>query len=242
MAKSNKQIEEEVLSFLDNIGVSAKDYQEYLNVTSINALEKMLILHSANFVIKVQENLQRLGKVDTGALSSEITQGDVIKTSDGYSVEVGYPKGSKAEKYYDYVNKGVKGFQSGNPADSPYSFKDIRNKKGGVLIGRAFQKSILGWYRRNASAGRKETQTEGLSKVQKKRAKLLKTVNESKRLQSLAYATAVKIKQKGLRKTGFFDKAVQSTFGKDFYSTLAKITGKSIGVAININKYGNNNK
>jgi hypothetical protein len=67
-------------------------------------------------------------------------------------------------------------------------------------------------------------------------------VSESNRLKSLAYATAVKIKQKGLRKTGFFDKAVQSSFGKDFYATLSRMTGKEIGIAINIKNYGNNSK
>jgi hypothetical protein len=65
-------------------------------------------------------------------------------------------------------------------------------------------------------------------------------VDANKRIKSLAFATAVNIKRRGLKKTGFFDKAVQSSFGADFVKALAKITGKEI--AINIKGNGNNNK
>ena len=65
-------------------------------------------------------------------------------------------------------------------------------------------------------------------------------VDANKRIKSLAFATAVNIKRRGLKKTGFFDKAIQSSFGPDFVKALAKITGKEI--AINIKGNGNNNK
>ena len=65
-------------------------------------------------------------------------------------------------------------------------------------------------------------------------------VDANKRLRSLAYATAINIKRRGLKKTGFFDKAVEESFGSQFYSAVAKITGKEI--AVNIRSYGNNNQ
>ena len=229
MAKSIKQIEAEVLSFLDSIG---EDSQAFKEVTG-KGIEEAIILSAANFILKVQENLNRAGAIDTGTLSSQITQGDLINTGGKYELDVGYRADSKAAKYYDFVNKGVKGTRSGNPADSPYSFKNDKP-------GRAMQSALMGWYRRNSSFARREdAPKKSFSQVQRKRKKLLKMVNESSRLKSLAYATAVNIKRRGLKKTGFFDKAVDSSFGQDFYNMIAKISGKEI--VINI-RNGNNNK
>lgn len=222
MAKSNKQIEAEVLAFLDTIGEDSAAFQD---VISMKGMEKMIILSAANFIIRVQENLKSVGKIDTGGLSTDITQGELIQTGTGYELEIGYPKDSKAAKYYDFVNKGVKGFNSGQPSDSPYSFKNARAGKGMAL-------SILQWYRRHANFARKETQKTNLSAVQRKRKKLSKMVSEASKLKSLAYATAVNIKRKGLKKTGFFDKAINDSFGPDFYNAIAKITGKEIAVNI----------
>lgn len=228
MAKSAKQIESEVLSFLDTIG---EDKSKFQNVSNFPGVERLMILAAANFIIQVQENLNRAGKIDTGTLASDITQGELIKSGSQYSIEVGYPIGSKAAKYYDFVNKGVKGTRGG--PDSPYSFK---NDKPGYSMTSA----LSGWYKRHSNFARKETQTKNLSAVQRKRKKLSKMVSEASRLKSLAYATAVNIKRRGLKKTGFFDKAVKSSFGSEFYDAIAKITGKNI--AINIRQYGNNNR
>lgn len=220
MAKSNKQIEAEVLSYLDKIGESSTAFQQ---INELKGVEKMIILAAANFIIKVQENLNQAGKVDTGTLSSQITQGELIQTASGYELEVGYPANSKAAKYYDFVNKGVKGTRGG--PDSPYSFK---NDKPGY----AMTSALEGWYKRQGKASLKETQKKNLSATQRKRKKLSKMVSESSKLKSLAYATAVNIKRRGLKKTGFFDKAVQSSFGPDFFQAIAKITGKEIAVNI----------
>lgn len=222
MAKSNKQIEAEVLAFLDTIGESAEGFREAKN---LRGLEKLIGLAVGNFIQRVQENLIKANKVDTGALSRDITQGDLITTGNGYEIEVGYPAESEAAKYYDFVNKGVKGVRSGQPADTPYSFK---NDKPGMNM----QLAIAKWYRRNASFGRKETQKQNLSGLQKKRKKLLKMADEATRLRSLAYATSVNIKRRGLKKTGFFDKAVEASFGKDFSRLVAVISGKEIAVTI----------
>lgn len=222
MAKSNKQIEAEVLAFLDTIGESAEGFREAKN---LRGLEKLIGLAVGNFIQRVQENLIKANKVDTGALSRDITQGDLITTGNGYEIEVGYPAESEAAKYYDFVNKGVKGVRSGQPADTPYSFK---NDKPGMNM----QLAIAKWYRRNASFGRKETQKQNLSGLQKKRKKLLKIADEATRLRSLAYATSVNIKRRGLKKTGFFDKAVEASFGKDFSRLVAVISGREIAVTI----------
>lgn len=232
MAKSIKQIEAEVLAKLESkgFGISATEFDE---ITELKGIEELMVLAAANFILQVQENLNQAGKIDTGTLASDIEKGEITNSGGVYSIDVGYAKGSKASKYYDYVNKGVKGTRSGTPANSPYSFRND-------MPGRSMTLAIAKWYRRHASYGRKETQKKNLSAVQRKRKKLSKMVDANKRLRSLAYATAVNIKRRGLKKTGFFDKAIQSSFGVDFVKALAKITGKEI--AINIKGNGNNNK
>ena len=232
MAKSIKQIEAEVLAKLESkgFGISATEFDE---ITELKGIEELMVLAAANFILQVQENLNQAGKIDTGTLASDIEKGEITNAGGVYSIDVGYPKGSKASKYYDFVNKGVKGTRSGTPADSPYSFRSD-------MPGPSMTSAIAGWYRRHASYGRKETQKKNLSAVQRKRKKLSKMVDANKRIKSLAFATAVNIKRRGLKKTGFFDKAINSSFGPDFVKALAKITGKEI--AINIKGNGNNNK
>lgn len=230
MAKSNKQIEQEVLAFLDTIGEGAEGFRE---ATSLKGLEKLIIEAAGNFIVRVKENLQKAGKIDTGVLENSISQGELIQTGGGYEIEVGYLEGSAGAKYADYVNKGVKGTRSGEPSDSPYSFK---NDKPGLNM----QLAIAKWYRRNAGFARAETQKKNLSAVQRKRKRLSKVANKADSLRSLAYATSVNIKRRGLKKTGFFDKAVEASFGKDFTRLVAIVAGKEI--AVNITKYGDNNK
>jgi hypothetical protein len=226
MAKSVKQLQDEVLSYLDSQGQSKAAFED---VNKLQGVEKLLVLSAANFIIKVQENLNQSGRVDTGALSSDIESGDVVTGGGSVSITVGYPAGSKAAKYYDFINKGVKGTRGG--PDSPYSFKNER--VGGL------RNAIEGWLKRNNIASRNEDQKKNLSPVQRKRKRLSKMVSESSRIKSLAYAVSVSIKRKGLKKTGFFDKAGQFAFGKEFNDAVAKIIGRE--VVINI-RNGNNSK
>lgn len=228
MAKSVKQLQDEVLSYLDSKGQSKAAFED---VNKLQGVEKLLVLSAANFILKVQENLNQSGRVDTGALASDIESGEVVTGGGSVSISVGYPAGSKAAKYYDFVNKGVKGTRSGSPSDSPYSFKNER--VGGL------RNAIEGWLKRNNIASRNEDQKKNLSPVQRKRKRLSKMVSESSRIKSLAYAVSVSIKRKGLKKTGFIDKAAQFAFGKEFNDAVAKIIGRE--VVINI-RNGNNSK
>lgn len=226
MAKSISQLQNEILSFLDTLGESK---ELFTRVQDLKGLEKAIGEVVGEFIKQVQENLEKAGKIDTGALATDITQSEW----DGSSISIGYPAESAAAKYYDFVNKGVKGVKSGQPADSPYSFKNDRPSF-------AMQLAIAKWYRRNAGFGRRETQKKNLSALQRKRKKLLKVTNEADRLKSLAYATSINIKRRGLKKTGYFDNAVQKYFGSNFNKLIAKVVGKEIQV--NIRQDGNNNK
>jgi len=223
MAKSIKQLQAELLDegLLKRLGAQRED------LTKLPLLEQLLIQSAANFILKVKENIEVLGISDTGALSDDISQGELTKQGGVYSITMGYPAESDAAKYYDFVNKGVKGVQSGTP-NSPYSFKTL-----GVSKGMAF--NILKWIRRNNVKG-----GVALTKRQAKRQALSKIVSEANSKKSLAYAVARNIKKKGLRKTGYFDNAVNSIFGDDFSGAVSKILGQDIRILIRQN--GNNNQ
>lgn len=227
MAKSIKQLQSEILAFLDTLG---QERDLFTEVKDLKGLEKAIGEVVGEFIKEVQENLNKSGKIDTGALATDITQSDW----DGSSISIGYLADSNAAKYYDFVNKGVKGVRSGEPSDSPYAFKSDRPSL-------SMQLAIAKWYRRNSGfARRDDAPRKSMSVVQRKRKKLLKMTNEADRLRSLAYATSINIKRRGLKKTGYFDKAVQKYFGKDFNRLVAVVVGREIQV--NIKQDGNNNR
>lgn len=237
MAKSIKQLQAEVLAFLDQLG---QDKSFFEKATKLNSLEYYLTISAANFVLKVQENLEAQGKVDTGALSDELEQSAVIRNGNQLSIDIGYPKGSPASKYYDFVNKGVQGYDNSvsKNSTSPYKFKKILNKKGGILIGKKMQQNIFDWIKRNNIKG-----DVAITKRQAKRQSLSKMVSQANNQKSLAYAVAVNIKKKGLKKTGYFDNAIQYSFNDQFISSVSKIIGKEITLNIKaIQLNGNNNK
>lgn len=223
MAKSIRQLQAELLDegLLNRLGAQKED------LTKLPLMEQLLIQSAANFIIKVQENINALGISDTGALSDDISEGELTKQGGKYSIEVGYPSNSKAAKYYDFVNKGVKGIKSGTP-NSPYSFKTLG-------VSSAMQNNILSWVKRNNIRG-----DVAITKRQAKRQSLSTMVSQASNQKSLAYAIAKGIKKKGLKKTGYFDKAVSSIFGGDFTTAVSKILGQDIRILIRQN--GNNNK
>lgn len=224
MAKSISQLQKELINsgVLNQLGSSRKNY---LQAEELPTLEKFLVLSAANFILKVKENIEALGISDTGALSDDLSEGQLEKTNQGYSITMGYPTNSKAAKYYDFVNKGVKGVKTGTP-NSPYAFKNIG-------VSRAMLKNIYSWVNRNGLRGN----DVAITKRQAKRQSLSKMVSEASKKKSLAYAIAVNIKKRGLKQTRFFDNAVENYFG-NFSAEVAKVIGQDVKVLI----YGNNNQ
>lgn len=223
MAKSAKQLQDQLVndSFLDKLGNEQTDFAA---LNELPSTKQIVILSAANFIQKVQEELQRAGKISSGNLEDGITSGDLIEDRGGFEIDLGYQDTDPAAKYYDYVNKGVSGYESGQPS-SPYSFNSLK-------VSKAFVKSILQWYRKRGNAARNEDQKKGLSANQRKNKSLKRRVDKAKQLQSLAYATAVNIKKKGIKKTAFFDKAVEFSFGKGFIDAVSKTVGQDIKVYI----------
>lgn len=196
---------------------------------TFNAVEAVMIQAAIKFIELAKKRLTQRGKIDTGNLS-DIVYTEVTNKNNGYSITIGYDKNNPASKYYDFNNKGVKGiggfkgklprgFKS--PANSPYSFKNLKLSKG-------FIESITRWYLRHKSYIRNEDQRKNLTGLQRKRKTLGSIGTEAEKIRGLAIATARNIKRKGISRTGFFEDNIDLAFGADFQKKLAQALGQDI--------------
>jgi hypothetical protein len=214
----------DVTTLIDDVAIASEagKKKDYSSLKELPFIEKVMIAYAARFIIQVQKNLQTTNRVDTGRLERDIQEGSLTKEGGTYSIDVGYPKDSEAAKYYDFVNKGVQGFISKQP-NSKYKFKSAYPSMNGPMV-TAIQK----WVKRNARFQRNESQTENLSALQTKR----KSVAELNTGRKTAYLIARKIKQKGLKKTAFFDDAVEKVFNQQFYTKMSQALGADVRVYI----------
>jgi hypothetical protein len=190
-----------------------------------------MIKSAAMFIIGIKDELNRQGKVSSGGLEDGISSGDLDKRGDGYSITLGWDSSDPASRYFDFVNKGVSGYAN-TVGGSEYKFKKTLNKKGGILIGSKMQKSILMWYKRRGSIGSREDQSRGLTANQRKDKSLARVKSQDEKLKSIAYATAVNIKKKGIKRSGFFDNTIESTFGQEFINALSKVVAQDVRIII----------
>lgn len=196
-------------------------------------LEQMLIEAGLDFNETIRKNLEKAGAISTGALA-DVSAPIVYPSGDGYTLEVGYPIGSKQLEYYDFINQGVKGVggKKAKPkkASGKYKFKS-------KFPNRKMAAGIYSWLNK----ARKSLRAENLdlSKVQKKRRKLKTILSEAENKKRLAYAVSSAIKRDGIRATYYFDRAIKENFGKDFKDSLAEVLGGDI--ILQLRQYGNNN-
>ena len=208
--KSLRQLQQEALNegFLDDLG---NDKTNYADKRKAPVTEQLLIEVVGNFLLQVQENLNKANKIDTGTLSESVSAGDLVSNKGVYSIEAGYPLNSEAANYAPFVNQGVKGFTSGEPSDSPFSFKSARPKYDGVMVD-----AMLQWVKRNGISSRSEDQRTNLSQLQSKR----QAVGDVDVQRQTAYQIATAIKKRGLPKTDFFTSAVRQYFGDEFVAAV----------------------
>ena len=211
MAKQSlKSLQADLLNeqVLDQYG---DDRVNYADKRQAPLTERLLIEVVGNFLLQVEENIIKANKVDTGKLSEQLTRGELLNRKGVYSIEAGYPLNSEAANYAPFVNQGVKGFLSGEPSDSPFSFKSARPKYDGVMVD-----AMLQWVKRNGISSRSEDQRSNLSQLQTRR----QSVGNVDVQRQTAYQIATAIKKRGLPKTDFFTSAVRQYFGDEFVAAV----------------------
>ena len=224
MSISKEQIQALRDNFVQSIGDTAFGK---VKAGELPVLEETLSLYGQAFndaLIKIldQENISSSGKLAEPAI------GIINKFGTGYQLSLGYEAGSEQDKYFRFVNKGVKGTKN-IKADNktPYSFK---TSSKAVPVS-AIEKWLS--YNKLKSVAVKKYTKLGI---------------ESKAIQgkkSLAWAIAKSIHTKGLRSTHYFDRAVAEVFNKKFIENIAVAVGGDVLIqlkqTINESKNGNNN-
>lgn len=204
---------------------------------TFNAVEAVMIQAAIKFIDLAKKRLTQRGKIDTGNLS-DIVYTEVTNKNNSYSITIGYDKNNPASKYYDFNDKGVrgvggfkgrlpKGFKS--PANSPYSFRDPKDK---ITLSKGFIDSITRWYLRHKSYIRNEDQRKNLTSLQRKRKTLGSIGTDAEKIRGLAIATAKNIKRKGISRTGFFEDNLEIAFGQEFQQKIAMALGKNVALTI----------
>ncbi len=219
MSISKAQIESLRSGFLQSLGGSFDKYKE----GELPVLEDTLALYGKAFNDRIVQILDNENITSSGRLA-EPALPIITKFGTGYILSLGYEQGSEASKYYDFVNKGVKGTKN-EKADSktPYAFKG--NKKAVPI---SSIEKWLGYNKLKSVAVRKYTKlgTEA------------KAIDGKK---SLAFLIARSIHRKGLKSTRYFDRAVAEIFNKEFIENIALAIGGDIQIQIKQTINGNNN-
>jgi len=195
------------LDYLDIAGSSKSNYTKATASYVSDAVGK--------FITEAQNIINRNGSVSKGNLSDIVTT--TTKAGSKITISIGYDKRNPANKYYDFVNKGVNGTLVKH--GSEYSFKNIG-------VSKAFLKSLMSWKKFNVRANKNEDQSKGKSGLQKKR----QSITDAK--ESSAYGLGVYIKRNGIKPIHFFDKPAQKYFGNSFIKGLSKELGKDLKVNI----------
>jgi hypothetical protein len=186
------------------------------------AIELLLFQYAEEWNKEAKLNLTKSKAIASGALY-DVSVPIVRQTETGFVVEFGYPINSKAAKYYDYVNKGVKGIDNKRSNSGKYKFNTI-------YPNRAMAASIFSWLNKARKSIRSIQQPT--TPIEKKRTRLKKMLTDAENKRRLAYAISTKIKRDGLRATYYIDKAMKSVFNADFRTAISDALDTEITIQI----------
>jgi len=189
-------------------------------------IEKLLKDFGGDFITTAQKNLVKNKSIASGAIDD--IRMNFTKFATSYTISLGYPKSEPASKYWDFINKGVKGTKNVKAdAKTPYKFNPSKK-----AIPIASAQKWLGYNKLKVTAIKKY----------KKLGVEQKAIDGKK---SLAYMLARSIHRKGIKSTHYFDNAQKEVFGKNFYEVMEAALGGDIQIKIRqISKElkdGNNN-
>lgn len=164
-----------------------------------DALVRALYNVAVKFVNTAVDNLNKADRVSSGQLIESIQPTDVIIMGKVFTINI------NVNDYYKFIDKGVRGWQSGNPSDSPYAFK--QPTKGGS--GKQSSEMVTAIRKWLIKEGLKMKSTSknprhAISSRESRRQKITDTATSS------AIVVAGMIRKHGLKKTNFWSDAEQS--------------------------------
>ena len=224
MSIAKAQIKELQTGFFASIGDTAFDK---VNPKDLPILERTLAIYGEAFNKTVAKILDDEQITSSGKLSNP-AEPIIEKFGNSYVLSLGYEDGSPQDKYFRYINKGVRGTNNTKAdAKTPYKF-DKANKY--VNIG-----AIEDWLKYN------KLKSVSVGKYRKLGTEA-KAIDTKK---SLAFIIARSVHRKGIRSTHYFDRAIAQVFNKEFMEDISAAVGGDIKIQIkqliNENKNGNNN-
>lgn len=182
MAQSITRSQAELLA--SNFLDSIGSNPEYSDIELDESLIALIQL-AGELILDATQNLEKRGNVSSGALISSFKVRDPQMEAGAVQLDI------EALDYYDFLNKGVKGTKGGS---GKYAFKSAYPSDKMV-------KAIAAWI------GRAGLSTFNVKKSVSKLEKKNKSISKIDR----AYAVARSIKMKGIKKTGYLDKAINAT-------------------------------
>ena len=210
MATSLSKAQSNVINsgFLDKIGTTGK-FETFV-------AESLLEQYGAEFKLVLTQYIKERQLVGSGALADNIYP---EISEDGKTLTI------SVLDYYDYVNKGVQGVRnSRNAAGSPYKYKNYGMNEEGrssikkyILSGKAKVRNI-----RNDKAAGIGLESKGI------RQKPKKSLLDSQ-VDNLIYM----IKKYGIKKTNYFDDAVNKVFA-NWAVDMAAALGEDIKLNLRI--------
>ena len=206
--------------------IVGENKQDFIMRGKMVEVEAILADYAKKFINAAQRNLRAKQKIDTGVLLD--MNFEVTYMGRNYVLTVGYEKGSKAEQYWDFVNKGVAGVGK-SLSGSPYKFKTKGASKKMI-------DAMQGWISRHNI---QPSDKYSISGLEKKRKSIRSTVSKTTKLRSLATAFARGIKKKGIEQTNYFDNALKLFNSAEFQKDIAEAVGYEVQIAIR-NSWGNN--
>lgn len=204
------------LEFISSIGANREDF---VTTGKMKEVELTMADYAKKFIQAAQRNLRSKQKIDTGALMD--IQFEVSYMGKSFILTIGYEAGSKAEQYWDFVNKGVAGVGK-SLSGSPYKFKTKGASKKMI-------DAMQGWISRHNI---QPSDKYSISGLEKKRKSIRSTVSKTTKLRSLATAFARSIKKKGIEQTNYFDNALKLFNSAEFQKDIAEAVGYEVQIAI----------
>lgn len=174
--------------FLDQIGSGDSKTLRPANTYS------EIILIAGEMAEEMVNNLNQQKKIATGNLAKSIVANEPVRNGSVLKVDV------EMNFYGKFVNAGVKGL-SGGSSKANYSFRTEKPSEGMV-------KAISDWIKQGKAKVSNVIKYKNHGRSEAKN----RSINQLNL--SSAYAIGISIKRKGLKPTGFLDKAIVSTHDK----------------------------